>query len=353
MLQSLQLKNFTCFANATFTFSNGLNVLIGENGTGKSHLLKLGYALLRSIKNLRKAPAKDAYGRDIAAHLIALFRPDTLGRLASRTQGSTRCEIAARVQDCADLVASFSTKSSDMLTVDTCTFVAPLPAKPLFIPPKELLSVFPGFALTLENRELAFDETYLDICKNLAGVPLKGQRLDAMKHLLNQLKELLEGDICLENNRFYLLSSQGRGKFEAPLMAEGSRKLAMLLYLIKTGEMAPGCTLFWDEPEANLNPRFLQKLAVMLAELSHTIQIFIATHSLFLLRELDILQSQNILQKNRYFGLNFTQSTYFVEVFQGDCIDAIDEIVALDESLLQSQRYRTSQYGEQHENIYH
>ena len=44
MLNCLHVQNFTVFADATFEFSPGLNVIVGTNGTGKSHVLKLGYA---------------------------------------------------------------------------------------------------------------------------------------------------------------------------------------------------------------------------------------------------------------------------------------------------------------------
>lgn len=54
MLNVLKLKNFTCFSDATFSFSKGLNVFIGENASGKSHILKLCYALLRSLRNRKK-----------------------------------------------------------------------------------------------------------------------------------------------------------------------------------------------------------------------------------------------------------------------------------------------------------
>ena len=48
MLNRLHIRNFTVFAEAEFEFSAGLNVIVGTNGTGKSHGLKLGYAVLRS-----------------------------------------------------------------------------------------------------------------------------------------------------------------------------------------------------------------------------------------------------------------------------------------------------------------
>ena len=55
MLKTLELQNFTVFKEATLNFSPGLNVIIGENGTGKSHLLKLGYAMMRVISFLCSA----------------------------------------------------------------------------------------------------------------------------------------------------------------------------------------------------------------------------------------------------------------------------------------------------------
>ncbi len=45
MIESLRLRNFTVFESATFEFCPQINVIIGENGTGKSQLLRLAYAL--------------------------------------------------------------------------------------------------------------------------------------------------------------------------------------------------------------------------------------------------------------------------------------------------------------------
>ena len=58
MIKVIKIKNFTCFSKANLNFTKGLNIFIGENASGKSHLLKLGYVILRSLKSLRKAPAK-------------------------------------------------------------------------------------------------------------------------------------------------------------------------------------------------------------------------------------------------------------------------------------------------------
>ena len=231
-----------------------------------------------------------------------------------------------------------------MLSVDHMDLSSPLLNNSIFIPPKEVLSIFPGFALAIENKDFDFDETYLDISKKLAGVPLKGRKLSECKDLCKELAAIIGGDISLENNIFYLRSS-GK-KIEAQLIAEGSRKLAILLYLLKTGELTEGCTVFWDEPEANLNPIFLIKLAQVLTTLSHTIQIFVATHSLFLLREIDILKTTDKNLKTRFFSLIIDNKNNNVNIECGDSIDDINTIAVLDEAILQSQRYQESQYKE-------
>ena len=46
MLKSLHLKNFTVFSDSRFTFGKNLNVIVGENGAGKSHILKAAYAAI-------------------------------------------------------------------------------------------------------------------------------------------------------------------------------------------------------------------------------------------------------------------------------------------------------------------
>ena len=42
----------TAFSDATFEFVPGLNVIVGENITGKSHVLKMGYCILHSLYQL-------------------------------------------------------------------------------------------------------------------------------------------------------------------------------------------------------------------------------------------------------------------------------------------------------------
>ena len=45
------IKNITVFEDFELSFNEGINVIIGENGTGKTHLLKYIYALTKFVGN--------------------------------------------------------------------------------------------------------------------------------------------------------------------------------------------------------------------------------------------------------------------------------------------------------------
>lgn len=38
MLEKLELKNVTAFSNLSLKLKSGLNVIVGENGAGKTHI---------------------------------------------------------------------------------------------------------------------------------------------------------------------------------------------------------------------------------------------------------------------------------------------------------------------------
>lgn len=43
-LKRVKLERFTAFKELGLEFSPGINVFVGDNGTGKTHLLKVCYA---------------------------------------------------------------------------------------------------------------------------------------------------------------------------------------------------------------------------------------------------------------------------------------------------------------------
>lgn len=130
------------------------------------------------------------------------------------------------------------------------------------------------------------------------------------------------------------------------LVAEGLRKLATIARLIGTGSLLDKGYLFWDEPESNLNAKVIKTVAKTILQVARSgVQVFIATHSLFLMRELHILQQRNFNGvAARCFGLHIGNEGA-VSVQQGETMDDVGYIAALDEDLQQSERYIDTEMG--------
>lgn len=344
MLQRLQIDNLTVFPHADLKFGRHLNVFVGENGSGKTHLLKLAYSVLAACaeegrKSSSSQPTKSVLQSRLADKLVNVFRPEALGRLARRTQGRARCDLRLSFDRSEwDITFGFATNSKSEVSIETLP-TAWVDVAPAYLPTRELLTIFPNFVAVYEGHYLEFEETWRDTCLLLGALLRKGPTEQRIRTLLEPLEKAMDGAIELDKNgRFYLRNSSGR--MEMPLVAEGLRKLGMLSRLIATGALLDQGYLFWDEPEANLNPRLIKSVAQSIIDLAASgIQIFIASHSLFLLRELDILLAQKRPKEleARFFGLH--PGAEGVAIDDGETVDDIGNIVALDEELLQSDRY--------------
>lgn len=346
-LGALKVNNFTLFPESEFHFSQGINIIIGENGTGKSHLLKLAYSMMamsaeegRKNQHHDQEPTKSVFQTKMAEKLVSVFRPDGLGRLVARRQGRGRCEVHAHFQEgMFDMGFSFSTNSRGDVSSEH-TPQAWFNKTPVFLPTRELLTIYPGFVPMYEQRYLQFEETYRDTCLLLGAPAIKGPREKTIKKLLEPLEEAMNGTVVLDvNDRFYL-QHKGQGKQEMPLVAEGIRKLAMISRLIATGALLDKACLFWDEPETNLNPKLIKDIAKVILELcSQEIQIFIGTHSLFLLRELEILMATEDYKHIPLKVIALESTDEGIQVHQCDSFEEIPVIVSLDEELKQSDHF--------------
>lgn len=291
-IDSVSAKSFGPFADVSVSFSPALNVVLGDNGAGKSQLLKLLYAACVPLVGNEEASPKVQLSRDLAARLVGVFRPDSLGRLTNRVQGRSRAEVSLKFRDVGEPLAfSFASNSRSEVTVLSRPGKA-LRDTPVFLPTRELMSIYPGFVSLYNERQLEFDETWRDTADLLGRAPLRGPRGSIAAGVLEPIEGILEGRVQEWNGRF-VLARPGVGNFEMHLVAEGLRKLAMVVRLVQSGVLLQGGYLFWDEPEANLNPRSLRQVAAMIVALARSgVQVFVATHSVFLLRELTLIRDE-------------------------------------------------------------
>ena len=116
-IKQLVLQNFMIFDSIDVEWSSGINVIIGENSTGKTTLLKALYSLVKPYG--RKDFSKSTQPQQeemIVRKMVGVFRPDggKIGRLASRRQGSSKnltAQVSMLEGDC--ISVSFGSRSSN------------------------------------------------------------------------------------------------------------------------------------------------------------------------------------------------------------------------------------------------
>lgn len=284
-LTELRFDHFTAFEKLHLSLSPGINVFVGRNGTGKTHIMKTAYAACDITKT----------ELGFADKLVRTFLPSgrSIGRLAKRQKGTASCAVEVRRGELKLRITFTShTGHPENAKVTGSAAWRKKPVESVFIPVKEMLSNAPGFKSLYALRDVHFEEIYSDILDRAYRPALKGNPDKKRAALLKNLQKAINGSVSLKNEEFFLINKQGNLEFT--LLAEGMRKLGLLWLLIQNGTLLSGSVLFWDEPEANLNPSHYGDLMQILLELQRSgVQIFLATHDYVILKELDLRRDKS------------------------------------------------------------
>lgn len=294
IIKKIKMENYTVFEDQQIEFDPGINVIIGENGTGKTHILKVLYSACQSVDQ------KTSF----AHKLVSTMLPDDykISRLITRKPGnrSAMIRIVAgdpNVPQERILTASFhgNTKKWDAeVTGENGWEESYAGLSSIFIPAKEILSHSYNLNAASEKNNVRFDDTYLDII-NAAKIDISVGRNSATKDaMLKSIQEITHGKVQYDVKRdeFYLMN--GSSKQEFNLVAEGIRKMALLWQLVKNGTLEKGSILFWDEPEANINPAYISIIVEMLLELQRkSVQVFISTHDYMIANYFEVKKAAN------------------------------------------------------------
>lgn len=229
-IQKIHISNFTVFKDIDITFSKGCNLFIGENATGKTQLLKM-------LNN------KNVEGQR------SLF-----------------------------MNYDIESSGSEKIT---------------YIPVKDMLTHAKGFiSMSEKYREFPFGKELIDIIKKSEQWQLK-KIPDIAKNILSKLEMMMEGKVLYENEEFYIQKKNGE-KVSFEHEAEGYKKIGLLWQLIMTENITENSVLLWDEPEANLNPKYIPDLVEIILELSRNgVQIFLTTHSYIFAKYFEVRRRNN------------------------------------------------------------
>ncbi len=291
MFSKIHLKNFGAFADFTWSDLGRVNVVVGENDTGKSHLLKAMYVLAKSVEALKKSDEKTTWIETIAHKMRWTFQPTLgLGALIRHGAASTNVEgtisgktwefafrHVARSPEAVILAPKIRTSSPDINAI--------------FIPPKEILTTFSAIAVTRESLEIfGFDDTYYDLIKLLRIPPTQGEIDPHLSKVLEDLGDLFDGKIVKAQSSDEFRFNRGKRSYGMPQTADGIKKIGILATLIENRSLNRNSIVFLDEPETNLHPKAITYLTRMLFEIGRTgAQVFLSTHNYLVLKQLQIL----------------------------------------------------------------
>jgi len=297
MIQKLSIENFTIFRSLSGQPHAPLNVIIGENDTGKTHLLKLLYAIVRSLEEYQKKSVgtpSPQFAMNLAKKLQWVFLPQNmeLGHLVSL--GTNRLKVNVQIQG-KELQFEFGKKTKSQ--IKKLSFSSELnnleKVKAIFLPPKEILSIFDAIVATREDKEIpAFDDTYLDLVRDFRQPATRNSGQLQHQAVWHSLSEATgESEIVVEKDGS-IWFVRGSEKYNVHQIAEGIRKIGILHRLMHNEMLNEhiSSVLFVDEPEVNLHPKAIVLLADFLYQLSESgIQVYLSTHSYFVLKRLEQL----------------------------------------------------------------
>lgn len=336
-ISGIKLENFTVFKDVELKFDKGINVFIGENGTGKTHILKVLYSACQSSN------PKISFSNKI---VLTLYPDDyKISRLITRGIGNrgtniARIRVSARndVQcPVKNLTMEFNhkTKKWDAVIKGEEGWENEFRnTSSIYIPAKEILSNSYNLAAAIERDNVRFDDTYIDIINSAKVDVTVGRNSKERDTRLKAIEEIIGGKVSYDKERDEFYMKVANSKREFNLEAEGIRKMALLWQLVKNGTLEKGAVLFWDEPEANINPAYISIIVELLYTLQRDgVQIFVSTHDYMLAKYFETRKKEDtsiLFHSFRKDGniVEYSSASRFADLKNNLIIESFDNLLS-------------------------
>lgn len=286
-IDKVQLKNYGMIQEFSSDQFSNINLIIGENGTGKTFLLKALYSAVRSLEEYKRGDDVKPINEVISEKLRWTFQVERLGDMVSK---SSEDGLSLDIQLGNDrLNYQFSQGAS----VKVGTAIAPNKGKAgnsVFLPAKEVLSLF---SVILKSREVdkvfGFDDTYYDLAKALRISPSRGRNYTVFANSRKLVSDVIDGKVEYdEASGKWFYKNRKNQKFSIGATSEGVKKIAIMDRLLANGYLDHNSILFIDEIESALHPQAVCQFLDMMDTIANGmgIQVFIASHSYFVIKKL-------------------------------------------------------------------
>jgi AAA15 family ATPase/GTPase len=294
MINKVVIKNFGALTDIKWENLGKINLIIGENSSGKSFLLKALYSTMRTIEEYKRGDDRRSESEILTEKLYWTFQTEKIGDLVSKNAADLlSCEITHNDKEFAYRFGKDTTKNIQSLTNRT----SPRASNSIFIPAKEVLSLY---HLILESREkdklFGFDDTYLDLVRALALPRKGGKNYAEFADSRKALEDILGGKVEYDESSKRWQFKKGNQKYAIGVTAEGIKKIAILDSLLANRYLDTESIIFIDEPESALHPAAISKfLDIIYVLADRGIQFFLASHSYFVIKKLYLIARQKQL----------------------------------------------------------
>ncbi len=294
MIDSVSLRNFGPLQELEWDDLGAINLVLGENGSGKTFLLKALYTAVKTLEAHKRGDDRRSAAEILIDKLYWTFQEDKVGDLVSK--GASGPLRFGMVFDDRAFRYEFGRATAKQIT-SIENHVEPRPDDSVFLPAKEVLSLHQVILSSRErDKVFGFDDTYYDLARMLQQPRTRGRNYKEFAESRRRLEAMFEGRVAYDARSREWVFKTGNQRFSMGVTAEGVKKIGILDTLLGNRTLTPRSIVFFDEPESAMHPRAISDLLDIVATLSRAgIQFFLASHSYFVVKKLYLVAQENAL----------------------------------------------------------
>jgi AAA15 family ATPase/GTPase len=291
MLNRITLGNYGPIGRLDWPDLGPVNLVIGENGTGKTFLLKALYSAMRTLEEYKRGDEQRTAAEILFDKLYWTFQSEKIGDLVTKgANGPLSCKLEF---DQREFRYSFGKDTFKQIS-SLENHILPRSSNSVFLPAKEVLSLHHIILKSrLQDKVFGFDDTYVDLTQALLMGTQRGRNFNEFAQSRHLLEDMLGGKIEYDKDSGRWQFRKGKQTFPIGVTAEGVKKIGILDTLLGNRYLDIGSIVFIDEPESALHPQAISKLLDIIAMLAERgLQFFLASHSYFVVKKLFLIAQE-------------------------------------------------------------
>lgn len=289
-IDQVQMKNFGMIKKFCCNQFSNINLIIGENGTGKTFLLKALYSAVKALEEYKRGDDITPLNGILSEKLRWVFQVDKLGDMVAKA-GEEGLEFKMELGQLG-IGYQFSKNAASKVGIVDEPDVGK-EGNSVFIPAKEVLSLF---SVILKSREIdkafGFDDTYYDLAKALRISPSRGRNYNVFAKSRKVVSDVIDGKVVYDENsgKWYYKNKKNQ-RFSIGAASEGVKKIAIMDRLLANGYLNADSIVFIDEIESALHPKAVCQFLDMMDNIANAmgLQVFITSHSYFVIKKLFLI----------------------------------------------------------------